>query len=108
LGQYFRNKQIFRIFAKIIYIMDKNYRLTNGKTIAEAENDATKAIERLYLDSWAKGIPVAYYDDDRNLHLANPDGSDDIAKFDIESKEFIIISRFAESGKGPFAYLLAS
>jgi hypothetical protein len=88
--------------------MNKNFTLTNGKTIAQVEQEMKLGIEKLYLDAWAKGVSVPYWDEDRVLHLANPDGSDDLAKFDANTKKITVISRLAEPGQGRFAYLLAS
>ncbi|MCQ2253017.1 MAG: xenobiotic reductase B [Bacteroidales bacterium] len=88
--------------------MDKTSTITNGKTIAQVESEMKSAVERLYIESWKKGISVAYFDENEILHLANPDGSDDLAEFNPETKEFKILSRFSEPGKGRFAYLLAS
>ena len=88
--------------------MNPNFRLSNGKTTAQVENEMKLGIEKLYLDAWAKGVSVPYWDENRVLHLANPDGSDDLAEFDAETKKLSVISRCAEPGKGRFAYLLAS
>ena len=88
--------------------MNKNFTLTNGKTIAQVEQEMKLGIEKLYLDAWAKGVSVPYWDEDRVLHLANPDGSDDLAEFDADTKKITVISRLAEPGQGRFAYLLAS
>jgi hypothetical protein len=88
--------------------MNKNFTLTNGKTIAQVEQEMKLGIEKLYLDAWAKGVSVPYWDEDRVLHLANPDGSDDLAEFDANTKKITVISRLAEPGQGRFAYLLAS
>ena len=102
------SKKIFIFAANKTEDMDKNFKLSNGKTIAQVENEMKLGIEKLYLDAWAKGMSVPYWDEDRVLHLANPDGSDDLAEFDPVTKKITVISRFAESGQGRFAYLLAS
>ena len=88
--------------------MDKNFKLSNGKTIAQVENEMKLGIEKLYLDAWAKGMSVPYCDENYQLHLANPDGSDDLVDFDTDTKTYTFLSRVAEPGKGRFAYLLAS
>ena len=88
--------------------MNKNFTLTNGKTIAQVEQEMKLGIEKLYLDAWAKGVSVPYCDEDYQLHLANPDGSDDLVDFDTETKTYKFLSRDAETGNGRFAYLLAS
>ena len=88
--------------------MNPNFKLSNGKTIAQVENEMKLGVEKLYLDAWAKGVSVPYWDENRVLHLANPDGSDDLAEFDAKTKKITVISRFANPGQGRFAYLLAS
>ena len=67
--------------------MNPNFKLSNGKTIAQVENEMKLGIEKLYLDAWAKGVSVPYWDENRVLHLANPDGSDDLAEFDAKTKK---------------------
>jgi len=86
--------------------MDKNFKLSNGKTIAQVENEMKLGIEKLYLDAWAKGMSVPYCDENYQLHLANPDCSDDLVDFDTDTKTYTFLSRVAEPGKGRFAYLL--
>ena len=88
--------------------MNKNFTLTNGKTIVPVEQEMKLGIEKLYLDAWAKGVSVPYCDENYQLHLANPDGSDDLVEFDANTKKITVISRLAEQGQGRFAYLLAS
>jgi len=88
-------------------MMNPDTKLTNGKTVAQIEAEMKTAIENIYLENWAKGFSVPYRDENGILHLANPDGSDDLAEFDIDSKSFRLLSRFSEPGKGRFAYLLA-
>lgn len=86
--------------------MNKNFKLSNGKTIAQVENEMKLGIEKLYLDAWAKGMSVPYCDENYQLHLANPDGSDDLVDFDTDTKTYTFLSRVAEPGQGRFAYLL--
>ena len=87
--------------------MNQNFRLSNGKTIAQVENEMKLGIEKLYMDAWAKGISVPYRDENYQLHLANPDGSDDLVEFDTDTKQYTFISHSADAGKGRFAYLLS-
>ena len=86
--------------------MNPNFKLSNGKTIAQVENEMKLGIEKLYLDAWAKGVSVPYCDENYQLHLANPDGSDDLVDFDAETKKYTFLSRAAAAGEGRFAYLL--
>ena len=86
--------------------MNPNFKLSNGKTIAQVENEMKLGIEKLYLDAWAKGMSVPYCDENYQLHLANPDGSDDLVDFDTDTKKYTFLSRAAAAGEGRFAYLL--
>ena len=38
-------------------------RLSNGKTIREINNSIHAEVERIYLEAWAKGISVPYFED---------------------------------------------
>ncbi len=82
--------------------MNRDFKLTNGKTIAQVEEEMKQGIEQLYLDAWSKDVSVPYWDENRVLHLANPDGSDDLADFDPDTKKITVISRLAEPGQGRF------
>ena len=51
--------------------------LPNGQTASEANRAASREIERIYADSWRRGVSVPFFDNDGNTYLANPDGSED-------------------------------
>ena len=89
-------------------VMNKDTILPNGKTVGQVEAEMRLAVEQIYRDNWAKGLSVPYRDENGILHLANPDGSDDLVEFNIDSKSFKLLSRYSEPGQGRFAYLLAS
>lgn len=81
-------------------------RLSNGKTVKEANHDAHNEIERIYLESWAKGVSVPFWDDHGNIFLANPDGSEDKVSFESNTRTYQVIARTAQAGQGRYAYLL--
>lgn len=81
-------------------------RLSNGKTVKEANLDAHREIERIYMESWAKGVSVPFWDDKGNIFLANPDGSEDKVSLDTKTRTYRIITRTAQAGQGRYAYLL--
>ena len=80
--------------------------LSNGKTVKQVNDDVSKEIEKIYLESWAKGISVPFWDDEGNTYLANPDGSEDKVLLNRELREYSVISRSANPGMGRYAYLL--
>lgn len=41
----------------------EGWRLSNGKTIREINNAVHAEVERIYLEAWAKGISVPYFED---------------------------------------------
>lgn len=82
-------------------------RLSNGKTVKEANQDAHREIERIYLESWAKGVSVPFWDDNGNIFLANPDGSEDQVSLDTKTRTYHVITRTAQTGQGRYAYLLS-
>ena len=84
----------------------EGWRLSNGKTIMEINNAVHDEVERIYLEAWAKGISVPYFDEKGKTFLANPDGSDDEADFDINTRKYTVIRRIATPGKGKMGYLL--
>lgn len=84
----------------------ENWKLSNGKTIKEINNRDHDEVEKIYLDSWAKGVSVPYFDGKGNIFLANPDGSDDAVKFDEQTHSYKVTARIADPGKGRMFYLM--
>lgn len=62
-------------------------------------------VERIYLEAWAKGISVPYFEGEK-VFLANPDGSDDEVNFDMKTRKYTIVRQVASAGKGKMGYLL--
>lgn len=83
----------------------ESWRLSNGKTIRETNNAVHDEVERIYLEAWAKGISVPYFENGKT-YLANPDGSDVEATLDFATREYTIIKQVAAPGKGKMSYLL--
>ena len=83
----------------------EGWRLSNGKTIREINNAVHAEVERIYLEAWAKGISVPYFEDGKT-YLANPDGSDDEVSFDIKTRKYTVLHRIAAPGNGKMGYLL--
>ena len=77
--------------------------LSNGKTIREINNSVHAEVERIYLEAWAKGISVPYFEDGKT-YLANPAGSDDEVNFDIKTRKNTVLHRIAAPGKGKMTY----
>lgn len=44
------------------YEVIEGWRLSNGKTIREINNAVHDEVERIYLEAWAKGISVPYFE----------------------------------------------
>lgn len=84
----------------------ENWKLSNGKTIKEINNEVHDEVEKIYLDAWAKGVSVPYFDGNGNIFLANPDGSDDSVELNKKDRSYKVISRVAAPGKGRMAYLM--
>lgn len=84
----------------------EGWRLSNGRTVKEINNSVHDEVEKIYLDSWAQGVSVPYFDDEGNIFLANPDGSDDAVKFEADTRSYKVLGRVAAPGKGRMAYLM--
>lgn len=83
-------------------------KLSNGKTVKQINEEVRKEVEHIYLEGWAKGISVPFWDNQGNHYLANPDGSEDLVEFNRKERSYHILSRTAQVGEGRFAYLLKS
>lgn len=84
-----------------------NIQLTNGQTVHEANRAASREIERIYTDSWRRGVSVPFFDNHGNTYLANPDGSEDCVKLDRRTRNYRVLHRTAAPGKGRYSYLIA-
>ena len=40
----------------------ENIKLSNGKTIKQVNEEVRKEVERIYLEGWAKGISIPFWD----------------------------------------------
>ena len=81
--------------------------LPNGKTGSEANRAASREIERIYLDSWQRGVSVPFFDNAGNTYLANPDGSEDCVTLDRRTRTYKILRRTAAPGTGRYSYLIS-
>lgn len=88
------------------YAEIENIRFSNGKTIKQVNEEVRKEVERIYLEGWAKGIAIPFRDNQGNIYLANPDGSEDLVEFNCTERSYKVISRVADKGQGRYAYLL--
>ena len=84
----------------------ENIKLSNGKTIKQVNDEVRMEVERIYLEGWAKGIAIPFWDNKGNYYLANPDGSVDLVEFNRKERSYKILSRVAQAGQGRYAYLL--
>lgn len=78
----------------------EGWTLSNGRSIREINIRIHDEVEKIYLDSWSKGIAVPYFDEKGNIFLANPDGSDAAVAFDSKTREYKILKRIAAPGEG--------
>ena len=63
-------------------------KLPNGHMANQA---ASREIERIYTESWRRGVSVPFFDNAGNTFLANPDGSEDSVKLDPLSRTYHIL-----------------
>lgn len=85
----------------------ENIELSNGKTIRQINSEVSKEVERIYLEGWSKGISIPFWDGKGNYYLANPDGSEDLVNYNVNTRTYQIISRVSQVGEGAFSYLLS-
>jgi hypothetical protein len=85
----------------------ENIQLPNGQIASDANNAASREIERIYIDSWRRGVSVPFFDNNGNTYLANPDGSEDFVKLDRHSRTYHVLRRTAAPGKGRYSYLIS-
>jgi len=81
--------------------------LPNGRTVKEVNEAVRREVERIYIESWLQGVSVPFFDDEGNIYLANPDGSEDKVALDLSTRTYNVIMRTAQPGCGKHAHLLA-
>lgn len=81
--------------------------LPNGKTVGEVNEAMRREIEKIYAESWQKGISVPFFDNEGNIYLANPDGSEDLVRLDRKTRNYHVLHRTAQPGKGRYSHLIA-
>lgn len=87
--------------------IDKNtFILPNGRTIADTERLHNERIKAVYAEYWSKGVSPKYQDErctEATQFIAvNQDGSEDLVRFEPESRTYTTIRRLTEAGKGRF------
>jgi len=70
--------------------------LPNGKTVKEANEAMRREIDNIYLEAWKQGVSVPFFDNDGNIYLANPDGSEDHVRLDRQTRTYHVIRRTAQ------------
>ena len=85
----------------------ENIELPNGKTVKEVNEAVRREVEKIYLESWQQGVSVPFFDNDGNIYLANPDGSEDHVSLDRKTRTYRVLRRTAQPGKGRYSYLIA-
>lgn len=88
------------------YTEIEDIKLSYGKTTGQINQEVSKEVERIYLEGWAKGVSIPFWDNKGNFYLANPDGSEDLVEFNRKERSYKVIARVADKGQGRYAYLL--
>jgi len=52
-------------------------------------------------------VSVPFFDNEGNIFLANPDGSEDHVRLDRKTRTYHVIRRIAQPGEGRYSYLIA-
>lgn len=80
--------------------------LPNGRTIEETELLHNERIKAVYAEYWSKGIAPKYQDErctePTQFIAVNQDDSEDLVRFEPESRTYTTIRRLTEAGKGRF------
>lgn len=87
---------------------EMNIELPNGKTVKEVNDAVRSEVERIYRKAWRQGVSVPFFDDEGNIYLANPDGSEDRVSLDRNTHTFRVLHRTEQPGKGRHSHLVTS
>ena len=85
----------------------ENIELPNGKTVKEVNKAVRREVENIYRESWQQGVSVPFFDNEGNIYLANPDGSEDRVSLDRKTRTYRVLHRTALPGKGRYSHLIA-
>jgi len=81
--------------------------LPNGKTVKEVNEAVRREVEKIYQEAWKQGVSVPFFDNEGNIYLANPDGSEDHVSLDRKTRTYRVLRRTAQPGKGRYSHLIA-
>ncbi len=83
--------------------------MPKGLTVAETNRRMSRVTENLYRQAFSKGVSM-FYNDERTRKptefiRANPDGSEDLVSYDIDTRSHSFLKQLLPAGKGKWAYL---
>lgn len=77
--------------------------MPNGLTISQINKSLEKRTEEIYREAFSKGIPKLYWDErsgPANEYVrANPDGSEDLILYDIDTMTCKVLKSLLPPGK---------
>lgn len=108
------DSEIFKLLSGLLAsdkAVEQNSRsMPNGLTVEETNSKTFTTTENLYKNAFSKGIAMYYQDERSNAPQefvrANPDGSEDLVKFDLPTRSYSIIKKLVPADEGRWAYLL--
>jgi len=83
--------------------------MPNGLTVAETNERTARITEAIHREAFAKGFPMFYRDErakaQNEFIRANPDGSEDLILYDMDTSSYSVIAPLLPAGKGYWARL---
>ncbi|QNL49747.1 hypothetical protein H8S90_24065 [Olivibacter sp. SDN3] len=83
--------------------------MLNKLTVAETDEKAAKLTTEIHREAFSKGVPMFYRDErakaPKEFIRANPDGSEDLVRYDIATRSYSVLRSLLPAGKGYWSKL---
>lgn len=83
--------------------------MPNGLTVAETNEKTGKLTTEIHKEAFSKGVPMFYRDErakaPKEFIRANPDGSEDLVRYDMATRSYSVLKSLLPAGKGYWSKL---
>ena len=83
--------------------------MPNGLAVAETNEKTAKLTEDIHREAFSKGVPMFYRDErakaPKEFIRANPDGSEDLVRYDMATRSYSVLKSLLPVGKGYWSKL---
>ena len=83
--------------------------MPNGLSVTVTNGETANLTEEIHKEAFSKGVPMFYRDErakaPKEFIRANPDGSEDLVSYDLNTRSYSVIAHLLPAGKGYWSKL---